>query len=220
MAECLQWRSGCTQREALAPMATWALDQTLDDLIDAAFALRGAARTPEPNTPSRNRWRKSTRFARAEIPNCTIPLLSRVLSRPSFRRRADRARAKASCGHSSSVAPERGIENAHQFLQNVHHGRGRRRGLGRRSRSSGPPAAQRGRHGGGIQLPGLGQPRAQPVAPQRPLAPILRVQSEFVIAELIDRCYEASASVPRPRCKRTWMEHASTESIHTGWHLR
>lgn len=50
-------------------MTALAAHHTLDDLINAAFTSLGATRTPEPNTPRQNRWRKSKRFAPAEVPN-------------------------------------------------------------------------------------------------------------------------------------------------------
>ncbi|MES2534188.1 MAG: hypothetical protein V4636_24285 [Pseudomonadota bacterium] len=66
MAEWLQWRCGCSRRTALLLMDAHLDGPTLDDLIDVVFASLGECRTPEPNTPRRNRWRKSSRFASVE----------------------------------------------------------------------------------------------------------------------------------------------------------
>lgn len=68
LAEWMQWRCGCTQRQAREQMQALPAGHALSELIDATFRSLGKMRTPEPEPPRRGQWKKSSNFGGVDGP--------------------------------------------------------------------------------------------------------------------------------------------------------
>jgi hypothetical protein len=72
LAEWLQWRCGCSQRQARKQMQELPAGHALNELIDAAFRSLGKTRTPDPEPPRRGQWKKSLDFGGVDGPRHVV----------------------------------------------------------------------------------------------------------------------------------------------------